>query len=897
MEEIQKKSKIKKIKKIALLFGAVFLVLIISAVVLANVYEKEIKQYAITEINSQLKAQLKVEEDNISFSFFKKFPKASLNFKDLLIEAENKKDTILFANNFSLEFGLGSIFSGNYAVNEVDLDDAVVNLIVDEKGKENYILWKESENTDTTDSNLQFKLNEVNFNNVELKYLNKKTKIKADLVLNKTVFTGDFSNDSTEISIKSSHFINVVSNDSTIYFKEKNSNLTIEKGLFSSELISLTKGSITIEEMELDVNCDFNLKKKNSVINAVASNVEISDIFSLMPTEVAKELQDYSTKGKVNGNVKITTKKKQTSPTIVADFSIAEGKITEKTSGVQLTNLVLSGNYSSSTNSQRVELVDGSGNLSGGNFTLNGKMIGKNSQTIVSNIKGDFDLEKLVEFLKIEDIESVKGKISLNNQFRGTKQANNKLRVTEFTGTAKLTDASLKLKGAENSFENFVGDATFNRFNSNAKISGNFGNSDFLLSSQFSNFIPYLFYNEELKANVYLQSKVLELDKLLGNNKASVQSGEDTTGVKLPERINATLRANIARLTYQKHDLTNLSGTLFVGNNRVKTSNLKLEGNGGSYSLEGELIKKGEVFDLTSKIICGQIMINDFLEKFNNFGQSTLRHEHLSGRANALISMKAQLSKHLNLDLNTLEANTEFSISKGILKNLELFDEIGEYLKSNVISRNIVKVDELSKKLKTVHFSEFTNTIIVKNRKITMPNMFVKTSAMDIGLYGTQTFEDEINYGLNLRLTDILTKKKDTEYGYIVDDGTGVRLFLLMTGTIDEPIFKLDKEARKDHKQQQREEEKSNLKNILKDEFGLYKNDTTLKSTKQEEKAKPKFEVEWGEEKKETKVEETKKEAPKVEDKKPEKKTKRQLWLEKLKGKEEKKDKVGFEVE
>lgn len=175
--------------------------------------------------------------------------------------------------------------------------------------------------------------------------------------------------------------------------------------------------------------------------------------------------------------------------------------------------------------------------------------------------------------------------------------------------------------------------------------------------------------------------------------------------------------------------------------------------------------------------------------------------------------------------------------------------------------------------------------------------MFVKTSAMDIGLYGTQTFEDEINYGLNLRLTDILTKKKDTEYGYIVDDGTGVRLFLLMTGTIDEPEFKLDKEARKDHNQQQRAAEKNKLKNILKDELGLFKKDTTITSIKPKEKAKPKFEVDWGDETDEKKVNETKKEEPKKEDEKPKEKTKRQKWLDKLKGKEEKKDKVGFEVE
>ena len=89
---------------------------------------------------------------------------------------------------------------------------------------------------------------------------------------------------------------------------------------------------------------------------------------------------------------------------------------------------------------------------------MNGKIIGQNSQTIVSNLKGDFDLKKLVEFLNIESVESVRGTISLNNQFRGTKQANNTLRVTEFTGTAKLINASMKLKHAENSFDNFVGD-------------------------------------------------------------------------------------------------------------------------------------------------------------------------------------------------------------------------------------------------------------------------------------------------------------------------------------------------------------------------------------------------------------------------------------------------------
>ena len=86
----QPKKKFRKLKRAFFILMSLFIIVIITGVVLANVYEKEIKQYAIDEINSHLKAKIKINEDNISFSFFKKFPKASLNFADLLIEDENR---------------------------------------------------------------------------------------------------------------------------------------------------------------------------------------------------------------------------------------------------------------------------------------------------------------------------------------------------------------------------------------------------------------------------------------------------------------------------------------------------------------------------------------------------------------------------------------------------------------------------------------------------------------------------------------------------------------------------------------------------------------------------------------------------------------------------------------
>ena len=891
--ETKPKKRFKKLKRVFLVSGILLLALIITSFILANVYEKEIKRYAIDEINTHLKAKLKINEEDVSFSFFKKFPNASLNFSNILIENENQQDTILFAENFSLEFGLGTLFSGNYSVKEMDLDDAIVNLLIDEKGNENYIFWKESEEVDTSQSQINFSLEELNFHDVLVNYENEQNLNSISVDISDASFSGDFGTDSSVVSINSNLFLNNISNDSTVYFAEKQSKLSIEKGVFNQEKVILDQGHITIGNMSLDLNCLFDLKKEENLIKGVASNVEISNVFSLMPNEVSNKLRAYKTDGSVNGNIKITTKKKEKTPRINADFTIAKGTVTEENSGVELSNLDLVGTYELSPINQRIELTKGTGNLSSGLFNITGKMLGKNTQTIISSVQGDFDLEKLEQFLNIESIESMTGKLNLNNEFRGSLK-NGDLSVSEFVGTAKLTDASLKMENAPSSYSEFNGDVTFNRFKSNATLTGNYGKSDLAINSQFSNFIPYLFNNEELTANFYLQSKLLELDQLIGNEKAEIETGNDTTGVKFPNKIKATIRANIAKLVYQKHELKDLSGIVSMTENQVSTNDLTFGSNKGKYNAKGKLIKQGNQFKLYSDVICGQIDISDVLEKFNNFRQEVVRSEHISGIANAIISVNTLLNKHLEIDMQSLVVNTEYKISNGELKNLEMFQEIAEYLKSNTISRSIIKVDELAKKMNSVKFSEFSNKLYIKNRMITIPSMMIKTSAMDIGLYGTQSFDYDINYGINMRLADILTKKKDSEFGYIVDDGTGARLFLLMTGTIDEPIYKLDKKGRKAYQEKQRELEKNNVKGILKDEFGLFKKDTSAKKIEEKPKPKPKFEVNW----EESSSEEEKTTTDSKEKEEEKKKKKKPTWLKKLTGEEkEKKKKVGFEIE
>ena len=66
-----------------------------------------------------------------------------------------------------------------------------------------------------------------------------------------------------------------------------------------------------------------------------------------------------------------------------------------------------------------------------------------------------------------------------------------------------------------------------------------------------------------------------------------------------------------------------------------------------------------------------------------------------------------------------------------------------------------------------------------------------------------------------------------------------------MYGTLDNPQYKLDKEEKKIERKIKRKEENTNLKSILKQEFGLFKKDTSVKMPTVQKKPATIFEVEF----------------------------------------------------
>ena len=116
---------------------------------------------------------------------------------------------------------------------------------------------------------------------------------------------------------------------------------------------------------------------------------------------------------------------------------------------------------------------------------------------------------------------------------------------------------------------------------------------------------------------------------------------------------------------------------------------------------------------------------------------------------------------------------------------------------------------------------------------------------MNITASGTHNFDNIVDYRLRLLLTNVLGKKvqSNSEFGEIEDDGLGrTQLLISMKGPVDNPHFGYDKKGVKEKIKTDIVQEKKNLKKILKEEFGMFKKDTSRVESR---KKREELQIDW----------------------------------------------------
>jgi hypothetical protein len=838
-----------RIIKKTLLWGSfVFLFLVTLITILLKVYEKDIKQYAVEEINKYL--AVKVDVQDIEIGFLSSFPYASLDFQKVKIldnyETIESNDTLFYAKNLYLSFSIWDIYNENYKVKNVETNNAVLKIKTASNGEINYNITKPT--TDTTSSNFEFAIDLFKLYDLDLEYVNLATKQFYYLTLEKAKVKGNFNETEYVLSAVSDVFIKQLKTNSFSIINEKNAHLDLKLNINTkSQTYHFIKGDLTLEEMPFKITGSV----KNDFINLSINGdqIDLDNLSKSILNNSIEMAKAYKGEGQVSFKAKIIGPIESTiMPSISASFSINNGKITQLEKNLTITNINVTGKYNNVQEMKPEALVFDkmSMNLLGSYIEGTTQLVDFAVPTFKGEIKGELDLLSFHEFFHLPDIKTLSGHIVFNTtyaiQFNDIQYNPQIFDISDTRGEFVLKDVAYQGLTDNVLFQKINGEVIINGDDAAARnISIHTQNSDLLLNGALKDFIPFVEGNSPIGLIATLESDYISLNDFLGdNNEHSDGIGEQVT-FELTDAISLNLDLDVKELDWENHQYKNIKGKLLMADRKIKIPWFNLTTLGGDIAgniILDNFLEKGN--SIEGKLRFNGINVKELFAEWNNFDQSTILSENISGNAKGQIDIVLVFDQYFNIDMDKIWVDNKIEILNGSLTNLSTMKEITAYMRSNKALKMALNkhINNFENKLMSIQFETLHNDILIENGRINIPKMDIKSSAMDITLAGWHDFDNTIDYHFSFRFRELKTIPEYTEFGKVEDDGLGWKIYLAMSGNIEDPIYSLDKDSRNSTMKENMTAEKSTAKSILKSELGLFKKDTTVKSFDTEKKAK-----------------------------------------------------------
>lgn len=827
----------------------VSIMLIMSGLIL--VFKENIKAYAVEEGNKYLNKRLHIGYMDVGI--WNTFPSMSISFDDVLVfsrfDTLQTLDTAIYAEKMILKFNPFDFFKGEYNVKQIDVKKAKINLTILEDGRVNYDFLKPKE--DESASSFHFDLERINLINADFSYKNELTDQFYAGFFNDLALNGSFTEKQFILDAETTFDIQSIQNKALTLIENQSAKCKVKIQMDQiNNVFEIVSADLAVNNLPFVIrgkvsgdSLDFYIGAKNLSLVDVAKN------FSLNELELVQKI-----KGTGLVNFELTIDGKTSKPAFEATFGVIDGSLSDK--GFSVSDINLEGKYSNGVKGRKEEL-----SISKLQFlTLNEVFDGRLSVSdfheprLVGHANGKIDLLVLHRLFGPFDMDELLGEIEINGKFDvrflGEERSLQNLEINTFQSQLNLQNIQVKFKNDNRIIQ--VQNGNINIKNQYAKIedlSLQLNNSQLEINGELNRIADYFNKKNNLDVNVAIKSEAIYVADLSSTEKQEEQ--EKVRDWLLPNDIAGSVTVDLGKVDYSNHTYSDISGRLTFGEHRLIFNNLNGVVSGAKVS--GGLVifeEKPMVLDVETTLTSNNIDLKPIMKEWNNFEQNVITEKNISGRAKVFLYFKGPFDLFEDgLDMNKIEVLARIGIQDGELKNVESFKGITKSLKESAakLVLNKRRINSFEERLLNLKFDDFQNEFTVKEGVLTIPNMTIKSNALDLTLEGTHSFDNAINYGFNFRYRE-LKGNKQSEFGDVIDDETGFRIFLRMTGSIDNPNFAWDREAKRALKQEEREQAREDLKSVLKQGFNINKEDTTISDYTSPQKTEDEIIMDFGNE-------------------------------------------------
>jgi hypothetical protein len=814
-----------KAKKILLWTLIITTLIVVQGFIVMFVYQDEIKNLAVKELNKQLNTPIKVGK--IDFSLFEHFPFAAISFPDVEMKESNNQhqNNLVQAKDISLLFNVWDLVNKNYHIKKLYLADAHVNIVIDSLGNPNYSIWKTSQNSDES---FQLAIDKIRLENTIVSFKDIQNKKIINLLINDGELSGDFTEKEFELKAQVATEIEKINFNGNNYLLDKKAEIATEVLVnLNQSIFEIKKMHVELPEITLDSKgkITYSEKIQNILLNVKGSEMSIQSFISLLPKAHQNKLRDYQSTGDfyfdadINGS--IGPKKV---PSIKIKAGIKNGSVTienekikkQKIENVDL-NLEFTNGTSTSLNSAILQINKFNGTLDGNPISAKASIRNFNNPSIFLTLATSTSLKKLAELMPDAPVKFTNGSVAINVNLNGLWSdfsAVNSIEKTNANGYIVIKDAAFQLPNSSLACKNGNGNFSFEKNDLKInQLNAQLGSSDLALQGYFRNLLGFLLFpDQSLQIDAQLKANKINLAELISSTPTNNTQSEYL--IKLNPKLSCKLKVDINELIFQKFKANDIGGNIQIGNQQINTDYLSFRAQDGLVFTKIKLdASLGKPLSIDADVNLKKINITKFFYEFEEFGLEIIQSKNLKGLATASIKVHSIWDKYLAANTDALTAEGPILIENGELINFEPMLALSKFIDVN--------------ELKNLKFASLANTLSIKNRIVTIPAMQIQSNALNLDFAGTHNFDNIIDYRLKILLSDLIKKKSkrlgDEQFGELEDDGRGKTiLYIKMYGDAENPKFNIDKIGIKKKLADDLKKEGKAVKQVLKDEFNSW---------------------------------------------------------------------------
>lgn len=798
-------------KKILKIVGIVFLLFVIVLIAAPFFLKGKIADIIKNKVNNSITATFDFEDADLTL--FSSFPnaKVTLNNISLINKAPFEGDTLFSSKEIEINMSIKELFKAAdepIVISSLKMDNALLNIVVNEEGKTNYDIAKVDETVSTADasntstSNFTLSMKSYEINNTKIIYLDKESGMRFEILEMNHSGTGDLSLEKSELDTKTSGLVSFEM-DSTNYLNKNPIKLDALIGIdLATSTFTFLKNEAMVNQLPLvfDGFVKLNEDSQEVDISFKTPSSDFKNFLAVMPAEYSKNIENVTTTGNfmVEGNFKgivddlhipkfkIDIKSDNASfkypdlPKTVRNVFI-DTEITNETGIVEDTYVDIR-RLSFMIDEDKFNMVANIKNLMG-NTKVNAQIDGKMNLANIAQaypVPADLNLEGLLTL----DVKAVFDMASIENKKYENTNISGNLDLKNFVYKSDELKSPVKLNSTS---------VTFNPTTvSLNELNGVTGKTDFNAKGTINNLLGFMFNDENVEGTFNLSSNTFAVNDFMMEEKqtsssesaSSNSTASSSSQVKIPSFLDATINATAANVIYDNLTLKNVSGTLLIKDEKATLQNMTSSIFDGKLAFNGEVSTKGATPTFAMKLGMDSFKIGETFKALELFKVLAPIANALQGKLNSDIVISGNLNEDLTPNLATISGNVL----------AEIFGTEVNPDQAKILTALSSKLDFLN--LEKLNIKDLKTSLSFENGRVNVKPFTINYQDIDMDIAGSHSFDKKLIYSavinvpakyLGRDISNLIAKIDDTSL-----DNLTIPVTANITGDFTSPTITTD---------------------------------------------------------------------------------------------------------